>query len=174
MRSTPSKDGPRANHEITASQVRVINAQGDMLGVMPKAQAIRMAEEVGLDLVEISPNAEPPVCKFIDYGKYKYEAQKKANEARKKQKVVEIKEIKMRPTIDKHDYDIKVRALLRFIEEGDKVKISLRFRGRENSHKEVGFEVFKRLEVELQDKVKIEQSVRFEGGNQLMMLVGPK
>jgi len=132
-----------------------------------------MAETAGLDLVEISPNASPPVCKILDYGKYRYEAQKKAHEARKKQKVIQIKEIKLRPTIDKHDLDIKIRNILGFLEEGDKVRITLRFRGREMDHQDLGYKVLERVQETLKDHCKIESAVRSEG-KQIAMTVGPK
>src|SRR4051812_33031144 len=127
----PSGDEPRINHEIRNATIRLIDARGNMVGIVAAKEGIRAAEEAGLELVEISPNAEPPVCKVMDYGKYKYEAQKKAADQRKKQKVIIIKEIKLRPTIDKHDLDVKMRAVHKFIEEGDKVKFTLKFRGRE-------------------------------------------
>jgi len=132
-----------------------------------------MAEEVGLDLVEISPNAEPPVCKIMDFGKYKYELQKKANEARKKQKVIEIKEIKIRPTIEEHDYQVKLRAARGFLEDGNKVKMTLRFRGREMSHQDLGMEVLKRLQADLSDIGKVESSPKMEG-RQVQMIMGPQ
>ena len=137
----PVKSGPRYNNLIQSDKVRVIDENGENLGVMYTREAIEQAAEVGLDLVEVSPNADPPVCKFLDVGKFRYEAQKKANLARKTQKTQEIKEIKMRPNIDDHDYDVKMRSVQRFIEEGDKVKITLRFRGREMSHQQLGMEL---------------------------------
>jgi len=133
-----AKDGPRVNDEIRNAQIQLIDQNGTNVGVTETAVAVRMAMEAGMDLVEISPNTSPPVCKIMDYGKYKYSAQKKAAEARKKQKTVEIKEIKLRPMIDDHDYDVKMRAMLRFFEEGDKVKVTLRFRGREMAHQDIG------------------------------------
>ena len=145
MNQTPTKDGPRVNDEINIEKVRGVDADGEMVGVISTAEGIEMAYEVGLDLVEVSPNADPPVCKILDYGKYKYEAQKKANEARKKQKVIEIKEIKMRPGIDTHDYDVKMRAVKRFLGDGDKVKMTIRFRGREMAHQELGMNVLDRV-----------------------------
>ena len=144
-----------------------------MVGVVPVRQAMQLAEEAGLDLVEISPNADPPVCKILDFGKFKYAAQKKRNEARKKQKVIEIKEIKMRPGIDDHDYDVKMRAARRFLEEGDKVKVTLRFRGREMVHQELGAKVLDRVREDLDALAKVEQFPRLEG-RQMVMVVAPK
>lgn len=144
-----------------------------MLGVMTIAQAMAQAEASGLDLVEISPNAEPPVCKILDYGKYKYQAQKKANEARKKQKVIEVKEIKMRPGIDQHDYEVKLRAIHKFLDEGDKVKVTIRFRGREFLHQELGLAVLNRVRVEMDDKAKVEAIPKMEG-RQMIMVIAPK
>ncbi|MEO8559657.1 MAG: translation initiation factor IF-3 [Rhodospirillales bacterium] len=173
QQSAPSKDGPRINGEIMAPQVRLINEAGDMIGVVGVREAVQMAEEVGLDLIEVSPNAEPPVCKIADYGKYKYEAQKKANEARKKQKVIEVKEIKMRPGIDDHDYDVKMRAMKKFFEEGDKVKVTLRFRGREMVHTDLGVKVLNRVRDELELIAKVEQFPKMEG-RQMTMVLSPK
>ena len=144
-----------------------------MIGVMSAREALLRAYEVGMDLLEISPNAVPPVCKITDYGKYKYEQQKKANEARKRQKVVEIKEIKVRPNIDDHDYDVKMRAAKSFIEEGDKVKVTLRFRGREMAHQDLGVKVLERIRVELVDMAKVEQMPRLEN-RQMIMVLAPK
>ena len=144
-----------------------------MVGVVPVREALQMAEEAGLDLVEISPNADPPVCKILDFGKYKYAAQKKRAEARKKQKVIEIKEIKMRPGIDAHDYDVKMRAARRFLEEGDKVKVTLRFRGREMVHQELGAKVLERMREELDALAKVEQFPRLEG-RQMVMVIAPR
>lgn len=136
-------------------------------------EALRVADEAGLDLVEISPNADPPVCKVLDFGKYKYEVQKKANEARKKQKVIELKELKLRPGIDTHDYDIKMRSARRFLEEGDKVKVTLRFRGRELAHQELGMKVLNRVRDDLAAMAKVEQWPRMEG-RQMTMVIAPK
>ncbi len=144
-----------------------------MVGVVPLREALIMAEEAGLDLVEISPNASPPVCKILDIGKFKYEQQKKLNEARKKQKVIEVKEIKMRPGIDDHDYQVKMRAIHRFLEEGDKVKVTMRFRGREMVHQELGMQVLDRVRAELEARAKVEQSPRLEG-RQMTMVMSPK
>lgn len=144
-----------------------------MIGVVLLRDALVAAEEVGLDLVEVSPNAEPPVCKILDYGKYKYEAQKKANEARKKQKVIEVKEIKMRPNIDDNDYDVKMRSARRFLEEGDKVKVTMRFRGREMAHQDLGMNVLIKVRDELQELAKLEQMPRLEG-RQMVMVLAPR
>mgnify|MGYP002135712035 CR=1 FL=1 len=144
-----------------------------MIGVMTVREAIGLAEQAGLDLVEISPNAEPPVCKILDYGKYKYEEQKRRNEARKKQKVIEIKEIKMRPTIDDHDYDVKMKAIHKFLAEGDRVKISLRFRGREMANQALGMKLMDRVQADTTVDAKVEQSAKFEG-RQMIMVIAPK
>jgi translation initiation factor IF-3 len=156
-----------------SSSVRVVDAEGEMLGIFPVERAREMAEETGLDLVEVSPNADPPVCKFLDYGKFKYEAQKKATEARKKQKIIDVKEIKMRPNIDSHDYDVKMRAMKRFLDEGDKVKVTIRFRGREMAHQEIGMQVLDRVRDDLAELVKVEQFPRLEG-RQMTMVMAPK
>jgi translation initiation factor IF-3 len=138
MTQPPKLDGPRVNRQINSPTVLLIDHEGHKRGVVPTPDAIQMAEDVGLDLVEVAATASPPVCKLLDFGKFKYQEQKKANEARKKQKVIEIKEIKMRPGIDDNDYDVKMRAMKRFLEEGDKVKVTLRFRGRELAHQDLG------------------------------------
>jgi len=151
----------------------LINGKGDMLGVVSTHQALQMAYEAELDLVEISPNADPPVCKLLDFGKFKYESQKRKNEARKKQKVIEIKEIKMRPGIDENDYQVKMRAMNRFLDEGDKVKVTLRFRGREMVHQDLGMKVLDRVKADLDVKSKVEQHPRMEG-RQMVMVIGPK
>lgn len=169
----PRSDEPRINREIKAASIRLVNEKGDMIGVVPVAEGLRMAEAAGLDLVEISPNAEPPVCKILDYGKYKYEAQKKAHEARKKQKVIQIKEIKLRPNIGEHDLEIKMRSAQQFLADGDKVKITLRYRGRELAHQEIGMRLLQKVQADLADTVKIEQSPRMEG-KQMVMIVAPK
>ncbi|MFO0197619.1 MAG: translation initiation factor IF-3 [Alphaproteobacteria bacterium] len=169
----PAREGPRINDEIRVPQVRLIDDAGEMIGVMSAREALIRAYDVGLDLVEISPNAVPPVCKILDYGKYKYEQQKKANEARKKQKVVEIKEIKVRPNIDDHDYDVKMKQMRNFIGEGDKVKVTLRFRGREMAHKELGVKVLERIRNDLTELVKVEQMPKLEN-RQMVMVVAPK
>ena len=169
----PAREGPRINDEIRVPQVRLIDDAGEMIGVMSAREALIRAYDVGLDLVEISPNAVPPVCKILDYGKYKYEQQKKANEARKKQKVVEIKEIKVRPNIDDHDYEVKMKQMKNFIGEGDKVKVTLRFRGREMAHQELGVKVLERIRNDLIDLIKVEQMPRLEN-RQMIMVVSPK
>ncbi len=152
----PPKSGPRYNEFINVPKVRVIDDEGENLGVMYTQEAIERAYEIGLDLVEVSPNADPPVCKFLDIGKYKYEAQKKANLARKTQRTQEIKEIKMRPNIDDHDYDTKMKKVHDFIGEGDKVKITLRFRGRELSHQQLGMQLLQRVAENVGEIAKVE------------------
>jgi len=154
-------------------KVRLVDAEGEMVGVVARNDAIAMAAEAGLDLVEVAPGAEPPVCKILDYGKYKYEEQKKKNEARKKQKVIEVKEIKMRPGIDDHDYDVKMRSMLKFIEEGDKVKVTMRFRGRELAHQDLGMNMLMRVKDDLDGIAKVEQFPRMEG-RQMTMVMSPK
>ncbi|MFQ3622860.1 MAG: translation initiation factor IF-3 [Acetobacteraceae bacterium] len=166
----PTREGPRVNEEIRIPQVRLIGADGEMIGVLPTREALWRARESGLDLVEISPNADPPVCKILDFGKFKYEQQKKKNEARKKQKVVEIKEIKIRPNIDDHDYDVKMRQARSFIGEGDKVKVTLRFRGRELAHVDLGMKVLERVKGELDGIAKVEQMPRMENRQMIMVL----
>jgi len=161
------------NEKIMARDVRVIDENGEMKGVMPVYKALKLAEEAGLDLVEVSPTAEPPVCKILDYGKYKYEQQKKAAEARKNQKVVELKEIKVRPGIEEHDYDVKMRNARRFLESGDKVKVTMRFKGREMSHQHIGMDLLKRMREDLSDIGKVELEPKFEG-RQIMMVIGPE
>lgn len=165
--------GPRVNAQINVREVRLVLANGDMHGVIATRDAIRMAQSEGLDLVEISPNASPPVCKILDYGKYKYELQKKRNEAKKKQKVIEIKEIKLRPNIDEHDYEIKMRSVKRFLEEGDKVKVTMRFRGREMAHHELGLKVLERVKNEFDALAKVDQMPKLEG-RQMVMVMSPK
>ena len=169
----PAREGPRINDEIRVPQVRLIDDAGEMIGVMSAREALIRAYDVGLDLVEISPNAVPPVCKILDYGKYKYEQQKKANEARKKQKVVEIKEIKVRPNIDDHDYEVKMKQMKNFIGEGDKVKVTLRFRGREMAHQELGVKVLERIRSDLIELVKVEQMPKLEN-RQMVRVISPK
>jgi translation initiation factor IF-3 len=166
-------NGPRFNEFIVSPKVRVIDENGENLGVLFTREAIEQAAEVGLDLVEVSPNADPPVAKFLDVGKYKYEAQKKANLARKSQKTQEIKEIKMRPNIDDHDYDTKMKKVRDFIEEGDKVKITLRFRGRELAHGELGMRLLERVQGDVTETAKVEQHPRMEG-RQMLMVLAPK
>lgn len=169
----PVKEGPRSNREIRIPKVQLINEEGQNLGVVPTDQALRMAEEAGLDLVEISPNAEPPVCKILDLGKLKYANQKKAAEARKKQKIVEVKEIKMRPNIDTHDYEVKMKAMNRFFEEGDKVKVTLKFRGREMAHQELGMKLLLQVKEDTLAIAKVEAEPKLEG-RQMMMVLAPK
>jgi len=173
MMSPPVKSGPRFNAMITSDKVRVIDENGENIGVMYTREAIEQAAEVGLDLVEVSPNADPPVCKFLDVGKFRYEAQKKANLARKSQKTQEIKEIKMRPNIDDHDYETKMKAIHKFIGEGDKVKVTLRFRGRELSHQQLGMNLLKRVQEDTNEDAKIEAYPRMEG-RQMLMVLSPK
>ena len=173
MMTPPVKSGPRFNQYITVDKVRVIDEAGENVGVMYTREAIEQAAEVGLDLVEVSPNADPPVCKFLDVGKFRYEAQKKANLARKSQKTQEIKEIKMRPNIDDHDYDVKMRAMHKFIGEGDKVKVTLRFRGRELSHQQLGMNLLKRVQEDIAEVAKVEAYPRMEG-RQMLMVMSPK
>jgi translation initiation factor IF-3 len=169
----PAFTGPRFNEHISVPKVRVIDENGENIGVLLTAEAIEQAAEVGLDLVEISPNADPPVCKFLDIGKYKYEAQKKANIARKNQKTQEIKEIKMRPNIDDHDYETKMKKVFEFLEEGDKVKLTLRFRGREMAHGQLGMQVLMRVQEAVAEVAKVEQHPRMEG-RQMLMVLAPK
>ena len=169
----PTRDGPRVNEEIRAAQVRLIDQDGEMQGVMTAREALARAYDVGMDLLEISPNAEPPVCKITDFGKFKYEQQKKANEARKRQKVVEIKEIKVRPNIDDHDYDTKMKQVVEFIGEGDKVKVTMRFRGRELSHGQLGMKLLQRVQEDTAETAKVEQHPRMEG-RQMLMVLAPK
>jgi translation initiation factor IF-3 len=158
---------------INVPNVRLIDAEGENRGVVSTRDAIAMAMDAGLDLVEVSPGADPPVCKILDLGKFKYEAQKKRNEARKKQKTIEVKEIKMRPNIDDHDYIVKMKSMVRFLDEGDKVKVTLRFRGREMAHQDLGQKVLQRVRDDLAEKVKVEQFPRLEG-RQVVMVVAPK
>ena len=167
------KSGPRYDDMIQSDKVRVIDENGENLGVMYTREAIEQAAGVGLNLVEISPNADPPVAKFLDVGKHRYEAQKKANAARKTQKTQEIKEIKMRPNIDVHDYDVKMRNVKKFIEEGDKVKMTLRFRGREMAHQELGMDLLRRVQEDVVEIAKVEAYPRLEG-RQMLMVLAPK
>jgi translation initiation factor IF-3 len=175
MKSTqaPQKDGPRINREIRAREVQLIDAEGQNRGVVQTQDAQQIAEEAGLDLVEIVPTAEPPVCKILDYGKFRFLEQKKAAEARKKQKIVEIKEIKLRPGIDEHDYDTKMKAVRRFFEEGDKVKVTLRFRGREMAHQDIGYKLLERVRSETGNYAKVEIEPSMEG-RQMVMILAPK
>ena len=167
------KEGPRINEEIRVREVQLIDQTGKNHGPTDIAAALQRAQEAGLDLVEIAPNSSPPVCKILDYGKYKYQAQKKAAEARKKQKVVEVKEIKLRPMIDDHDYFVKMRSMQRFFEDGDKVKVTLRFRGREMAHQELGYQLLNRVKDDTGKIAKVEQEPRFEG-RQVVMVLAPR
>ncbi|WP_246205615.1 translation initiation factor IF-3 [Microvirga arsenatis] len=170
----PQKDGPRANRDIRGvREVQLIDENGQNRGVMPFFDALKAAEEAGLDLVEISPNATPPVCKILDYGKFRFLEQKKAAEARKKQKTVEVKEIKLRPGIDDHDYEVKMKAMKGFFEEGNKVKITLRFRGREMAHQQLGLKVLDRVKADVGDLAKVEMEPNFEG-RQVVMVLAPR
>ena len=173
MLAPPVKSGPRFDDMIQSDKVRVIDENGENLGVMYTSEAIEQANEIGLNLVEVSPNADPPVCKYLDVGKYRYEAQKKANAARKTQKTQQIKEIKMRPNIDDHDYDVKMRSVKKFIEDGDKVKMTLRFRGREMAHQELGMNLLNRVRDDTAEIAKIEAYPRLEG-RQMLMVLAPK
>ncbi len=171
--SPPKREGPRINEDIEVSEVRLVAEDGEQVGVVSLDLALQRAADAGLDLVEVSPNAEPPVCKIIDYGKLKYQEQKKKNEARKKQKTIEVKEIKLRPNIDTHDYDVKMKSARRFIDEGDKVKVTLRFRGREMAHQDLGAQVLERVRGELDEIAKVEQMPKMEG-RQMVMVMSPR
>ncbi|MEM6487309.1 MAG: translation initiation factor IF-3 [Pseudomonadota bacterium] len=165
--------GPRVNRQIRVPQIRLIDENGDNVGVVRPEEGVSMAEEAGLDLVEISPNASPPVCKIMDFGKFKYETQKKAAEAKKKQRIIEIKEVKFRPEIDKHDYDVKMRSVNKFLGEGDKVKVTLRFRGREMAHQERGRALLERVATDVEGIGKIEAMPKLEG-RQMIMVIAPQ
>ena len=167
------ESGPRINDRIRGGEIRLIGADGENIGVVTPARALALAEEAGLDLVEISPNAVPPVCKIMDFGRYKYEQQKREAEARKKQKVIEIKEIKFRPGTDTHDYDVKMRSVLKFLDEGDKVKITLRFRGREMAHQQLGLDLLNRVADDVAEVGKVENMPKLEG-RQMVMMIGPR
>lgn len=169
----PQKDGPQSNEDISSPDVQLIDAEGANRGVVRTREAITEAQEQGLDLVIISPNSVPPVAKMLDLGRFKYAAQKKAAEARKKQKVIEVKEIQLRPNIDTHDYETKMKAVHRFLEEGDRVKVTMRFRGREMAHQELGMQLLIKVQAELEDKAKVESSPRSEG-RQMVMVLAPK
>ena len=171
--AVPEKGGPRTNRDIRAIQVQLIDAEGQNRGVVNIAEAQQLAEEASLDLVEIVPNAEPPVCKILDFGKFRFLEQKKTAEARKRQKVVEIKEIKLRPGIDDHDYDVKMRSVRRFFDEGDKVKVTLRFRGREMAHQDIGYNLLLRVKSETALIAKVEAEPLMEG-RQMVMVLAPK
>ncbi|PYE85856.1 translation initiation factor IF-3 [Pseudoroseicyclus aestuarii] len=169
----PTRDtGPRINDRIRVPEIRLIGPEGENVGVVTPERALALAEQVGLDLVEISPNAAPPVCKIMDYGKFKYESQKKESEARKKQKIIEIKEVKFRPNTDTHDYDVKMRNVLKFLENGDKVKVTLRFRGREMAHQDLGRELLQRVAGDVSELGKVENMPKMEG-RQMVMMIGP-
>jgi len=169
----PQKTGPKTNREIRAREVMLIDQEGQNQGVKDVEEALRLAEEVGLDLVEIVPNATPPVCKILDYGKFRFLEQKKAAEARKRQKIVEVKEIKLRPGIDDHDYETKMKAVRRFFEEGDKVKVTLRFRGRELAHQDLGYALLNRVKAETATYAKVEAEPSMEG-RQMIMVLAPR
>lgn len=170
----PTRDtGPRVNEKIRAPEIRLIGPEGENIGVVTPEKAMDLAYEAELDLVEISPNATPPVCKIMDYGKYKYEQQKRESEARKKQKVIEVKEVKFRPNTDTHDYDVKMRNVMRFLESGDKVKVTLRFRGREMAHQQIGMDLLKRVQEDVEEIAKVEAFPRLEG-RQMLMVLAPK
>ncbi|WP_088346268.1 MULTISPECIES: translation initiation factor IF-3 [Rhodomicrobium] len=173
FKAEPSKDsGPRINDAIVARDVQLIDENGENLGLVPKRDALTRAEEAGLDLVEVG-NSNPPVCKIMDFGKYKYQSQKKASEARKKQKTVEVKEVKLRPNIDTHDYDVKLRSMKRFFDEGDKVKVTLRFRGREMAHQDIGMQLLLKVKQESETFAKVELEPKLEG-RQMIMILAPR
>ncbi|GBR43329.1 MULTISPECIES: translation initiation factor IF-3 [Neokomagataea] len=173
MQSAPTREGPRVNEEIRVPQVRLIDEEGEMQGIMSTRDALTRAFSSGLDLLEISPTAVPPVVKILDYGKFKYEQQKKKNEARKKQKVIEIKEVKVRPGTGEHDFQTKLKAIHSFLDAGDKVKVSLRFKGREMAHQELGIKMMERIRIEVEEKAKIEQMPRLEN-RQMLMVMAPR
>ncbi|MHA6343908.1 translation initiation factor IF-3 [Roseivivax sp. CAU 1761] len=169
----PTRDtGPRVNDRIRVAEIRLIGADGENIGVVPPSRGLELAEQAGLDLVEISPNASPPVCKIMDFGKFKYEQQKREAEARKKQKIIEVKEVKFRPNTDVHDYDVKMRNVVRFLEAGDKVKVTLRFRGREMAHQNLGRELLERVAEDVKELGKVENMPKMEG-RQMVMMIGP-
>jgi translation initiation factor IF-3 len=169
----PQKTGPKINREIRAREVMLIDAEGQNRGVTELTEAQQLADDAGLDLVEIVPNADPPVCKILDFGKFRFLEQKKAHETRKRQKIVEIKEIKLRPGIDDHDYEVKMRAVRRFFEEGDKVKVTLRFRGRELAHQDIGYALLTRVKAETAPLAKVEAEPSMEG-RQMVMILAPR
>nr|WP_207186984.1 translation initiation factor IF-3 [Rhodovulum imhoffii] len=169
----PTRDtGPRINERIRAPEIRLIGADGENIGLVSPTHAMELASQAGLDLVEISPNATPPVCKIMDFGKFKYEQQKRESEARKKQKVIEVKEVKFRPNTDTHDYDVKMRNVVKFLEKGDKVKVTLRFRGREMAHQGLGRELLERVAEDVKEIGKVENMPKMEG-RQMIMMIGP-
>ena len=169
----PVKEGPRVNRDIRVREVQLIDTDGDNKGIIQIFDAIKMAEDQGMDLVEVAPNAQPPVCKIMDFGRFRFQEQKKAAEARKNQKIIEIKEIKLRPGIDKHDYEVKMRAMKEFFEEGDKVKVTLRFRGREMAHQDLGMKVLDKVKIDTVEYAKVESEPNFEG-RQVTMVLAPK
>jgi len=169
----PQKDGPQSNEDISSPDVQLIDGEGANRGVVRTREALAEAQEQGLDLVIISPNSTPPVAKILDLGRFKFAAQKKANEARKKQKVIEVKEVQMRPNIDTHDYETKMKAVHRFLEDGDRVKVTMRFRGREMAHQELGMQLLVKVQTEFEDRAKVESSPRSEG-RQMVMVLAPK
>ncbi|HBN30155.1 MAG TPA: translation initiation factor IF-3 [Rhodobacteraceae bacterium] len=170
----PSRDtGPRINDRIRDAEIRLIGADGENVGLTTPEHGMQLAEAAGLDLVEISPNASPPVCKVMDFGKFKYEQQKREAEARRKQKIIEIKEIKFRPNTDTHDYDVKLRSVVKFLEGGDKVKVTMRFRGREMAHQNLGLELLNRVAADVDEIGKVENMPRLEG-RQMVMMIGPR
>ncbi|QYF86490.1 translation initiation factor IF-3 [Brevundimonas sp. PAMC22021] len=173
MQAPPVKDGPRMNQEIRSPRVLLIDQNGEKQGVMPTSAALEAAEEAGLDLVEIVATADPPVAKILDYGKFRFQEQKKKAEQRKRQKVVELKEIKLRPNIDTHDYEVKTKAMHRFFEEGDKVKVTLRFRGREMAHPELGMKLLNKVQTDFDEVAKVEFSPKMEG-RQMIMILAPR
>jgi translation initiation factor IF-3 len=169
----PQKDGPQSNEDISSPEVQLIDAEGVNQGAVRTRDALAQAQELGLDLVIIAANSTPPVAKMLDLGRFKYAAQKKANEARKKQKVIEVKEIQMRPNIDTHDYETKMKAVNRFLDDGDRVKVTMRFRGREMAHQDLGMELLVKVQGEVAEKAKVESSPRSEG-RQMVMVLAPK
>ncbi|MDA0655700.1 MAG: translation initiation factor IF-3 [Proteobacteria bacterium] len=171
MTSPPVKEGPRANEDIAVLEVRLIDEEGGQVGVVGIKDALAKAVAAGLDLVEVAPNMKPPVCKILDLGKLKYEAQKKKSETRKKQKTIDVKEIKFRPNIEQHDYDVKMRAMRKFLDGGDKVKVTLRFRGREMVHQHLGLRVLERVRDDIDEEAKVEQMPQLEGRQMTMILV---
>lgn len=172
-RKLPEKNAHRLNREITAPEVRVIDVNGQAIGILPTSEALRLAEQHDVDLVEIAPTAQPPVCRLMDYGKFKYEEQKKSHEARLKQKQIQVKEIKFRPATDEGDYQIKLRNLRRFLQDGDKAKVTLRFRGREITHQELGLRLLERVKADLEEQGVVEQMPKLEG-RQMVMIIAPK
>ncbi|MAW55787.1 MAG: translation initiation factor IF-3 [Rhodospirillaceae bacterium] len=173
VNAPPEKKGPRVNEDIDIAKVRLIDEHGENHGVVTIGDALTLARDAGLDLLELSPNANPPVCKILDHGKFKYEEQKRKNEARKKQKTIEVKEIKFRPNIDDHDYGVKMRSMFKFLEEGDKVKVTLRFRGRELRHQELGTAILERVKSDTLELAKVEQFPSMEG-RQMVMVLAPR